>query len=585
VQFRKLLSLLLSAAAIVLQTSPVGAEMRTWDGRHKIDRIELTVAYFVPRDRTPLPDWRERVDYYCRRIEKFHHREFQGQSKLTTRVQPEPFRSARTTQQLRSGDGDFIFFQTLREVDSQTEAPSDKGAFPILLVLSDINWRPLEDFYRLRSIEGKLEFEGQFIDGRHHPGAASGGARATYLADRGMGWGLVSADGWRVPYCGSDCVIYHEGLGHTVGLPHPEPGNGSVMSLAQYRGWISESWLDDDQKQRLGWTAPAEKPDRKSDLFSIFRAFPSPLVPRPGEEVSLNLVLPEAAKVGSCSARIQTELFGPWVETDASASGAAELKLRLGKFDRPTPVSYRVDVELEDGQSEELWGYFQVRATPEENPLPHSPSREEAPAQPSHEPLNPDAEVDLLSMIDVSRGAVQGEWTFRDGRLDAPKAYGARIEIPYQPAQEYQLVVVAEPLDNPNGLILGQRAGDHRFVVLVNFLTGGGASSALENIDGRNVGNNPTTFEGTLLKRGRLSQIICTVRKESVKISVDGRQIIDWAGKPEQLSLSDYWKTPRDNALFLGAYDCRYRFHRVTLTPLAGEGKKLVETESQSATQ
>lgn len=43
---------------------------------------------------------------------------------------------------------------------------------------------------------------------------------------------------------------------------------------------------------------------------------------------------------------------------------------------------------------------------------------------------------------------------------------------------------------------------------------------------------------------------------------------IDWKGKPEQLSLGDYWKTP-GGGLFLGAYDCRYRFHRVGLTALA----------------
>src|SRR5687768_17960067 len=110
---------LLSGLLSLLAASAGHAELKTWDGRHAIDRMEVTVVYFVPRDRTPLPDWRERVDYYCRRIEKFHEREFQGQSKLKTRVQPSPFRSARTTEQLRSGDADFIFFQTLQEVDAQ----------------------------------------------------------------------------------------------------------------------------------------------------------------------------------------------------------------------------------------------------------------------------------------------------------------------------------------------------------------------------------------------------------------------------------------------------------------------------------
>src|SRR5712691_273389 len=155
------------------------AEVKTWDGKHSIDQIEVTVVYFVPRDRSPLPDWKERVSYFCRRIERFHEREFQGQSVLKTVMRPEPFRSARSTEQLRDGNADFIFFQTLGEVDGELSfGKGERTAFPILLVLSDINWRPLDDFFRLKTSDnGKLEFEGNYTNSRHFPGAASGGAR------------------------------------------------------------------------------------------------------------------------------------------------------------------------------------------------------------------------------------------------------------------------------------------------------------------------------------------------------------------------------------------------------------------------
>jgi hypothetical protein len=58
-------------------------------------------------------------------------------------------------------------------------------------------------------------------------------------------------------------------------------------------------------------------------------------------------------------------------------------------------------------------------------------------------------------------------------------------------------------------------------------------------------------------------------------MSVDGNLIINWSGDRARLSLSDYWKTPNDKALFLGTYDCRYRFHRITLEPISGEGESL----------
>lgn len=356
--------------------APTQAQLKTWDKKHSIERIDLTVVYFLPQDREPLPDWQDRVRYYCRRIEQFHEREFQGQSKLNVTVRTEPLRSAQSTAQLRDGDGDFIFFKTLREADQALQfGRQERQGFPILLVLSDINWRPLDDFYRVKpDPQGGWVFEGNYSNGRHFPGAAAGGARATYLADRGVGWGLVSADGWRVPYRGSDCVIYHEGCGHTVGLPHPRQGNNSVMSLGQYAGWISESWLDEDQKARLGWKAPEQPFDRRSDLFSKFTALAEPPEPKPNSPVSLQLTWPANTRVKSCRVRLQTDLWGPWLDvvTPPLVDQQPPTAIGLGGFDRATPVSYRVDATTTDDRTVELWGYFQVRDKPELVPTPRS---------------------------------------------------------------------------------------------------------------------------------------------------------------------------------------------------------------------
>ena len=39
-----------------------GNRPHTFDGRHDISKIDLTVVYLVPKDRRPLDDWRERVE-------------------------------------------------------------------------------------------------------------------------------------------------------------------------------------------------------------------------------------------------------------------------------------------------------------------------------------------------------------------------------------------------------------------------------------------------------------------------------------------------------------------------------------------
>ena len=83
------------------------------------------------------------------------------------------------------------------------------------------------------------------------------------------------------------------------------------------------------------------------------------------------------------------------------------------------------------------------------------------------------------------------------------------------------------------------------------------------------------TVRRAVLTKNRASLIVCTVRKDSVTVTCDGRPLIEWRGDAKLLGLSEYWSTPHGTALFLGAYDCRYRFHRVWLTPLAGQGRQL----------
>lgn len=570
--------------AVILFNAPIQAfaQTRTWDGQHDSGEIALKVVYFVPNDREPLPDWRDRVDYYCRRLQQFHEREFQGQSELQVELRPEPFVSQLSTAELRAGDADAIFFKTLREVDEAVGVTRFEGdAFPILLVLSEINWRPLDDFYRVKPNGDAWEFEGNYNGQEHFPGATSGGARATYLARPGAGWGLVSADGWRVPYRGSDCVIYHEGLGHTVGLPHPEPGNGSVMSLGQYNGWLSESWLDDDQKERLNWSSNSDyEMSANLRLFSEFRALPVPRVPSPGELVVLELDWPEDAKVESLKVRYQTAIDGPWIESPQVISSERPEIAAIGSFERPTPVSYRIDARLTDGSTCELWGYFQVRQAPNIAPTPLQLSddlqRASTQQDASSTEFREGEVIDLLQRINLEEQWQAGEWTLEDGVLESPKQYGARIELPYSPSNAYRLVVVLEPLDEPQGFLIGQRCMDRRFATLFNYQPGEIGLSAIENIDGQNVGN-ASTREANVLKQGMTSQIITTVTPQGVKMEIDGQTIVDWKGNPERLSLSDYWSTPNERALFIGAYDCRYRIHRITLESLEGEGEWLTQ--------
>jgi hypothetical protein len=554
---------------------PVAAQpLHTLGGTNDLSVIQLTGVYFVPKDRLPLPDWKERISYLLWRMEQFHQRELDGQSKLRTTLYPEPVFSEFSTDAFRTGDQNVVFDKTRKELTARLHWPAEpREGFPILLVFSEINWRELDDFYRVRMMDGAPKPEGTIIHGRHFPGAESGGARAMYLREQGAGFGLISGDGWRVPYSGTDCVAYHEGVGHPIGLPHPEPMDNSVMGCGQYCGWLNEAWLKEQQKRALGWQPPAAKPERRADLFSVFTALPDPLAPRPGQPLRLRLKWPAGAEVQALNLKLQTDLLGPWVQVPVPLSGTPPEFIELGAFDRPTPVSYRCEVGLKDGQTNRLWGYFQVR--PDERfvlapPLARCDTAAPASAANSSEP------IDLLKLIELPRDAVSGTWQWDHGILVSPKQYGARVQIPLAPPAEYAMTAVVEPTGDKNSLILGQVEDGNRFQVLLDFNTGNsGPLGALENVDGRNVGSNDTTFHGPVLASGRASTIVCTVRKGEVTVQVDGKTVIAWKGDPSRLSLADYWRTPNSQALFLGAYDCSYKIHRLLLTPLSGQSRRL----------
>ena len=159
------------------------------------------------------------------------------------------------------------------------------------------------------------------------------------------------------------------------------------------------------------------------------------------------------------------------------------------------PVSYRVDTTLKTGETVELWGYFQVRESTSGFLRPRRSVTELA--SKAATTAQPQESIDLLALIDPTQDAVAGEWQVVSGGLESPKRFGARLEIPFEPPAEYELTVIATPLDEPNGLILGQLLNGHRFLTLLNHsVQQEKAASALENVDGQNVRNNATNIDG-----------------------------------------------------------------------------------------
>ncbi|MEW6237870.1 MAG: hypothetical protein AB1656_20985 [Candidatus Omnitrophota bacterium] len=360
----------ISPAMGAADASSLPSNLHALGATDSIRAIDVQAVYYIYSDATPLADWRERIEYHLRRAQKFHQREFGGLSAMNYSIHPQPYIASASREAFPKDDPNNFFWHIVNDVLQSGAIHFQSSSFPILLVFSDMNFSPgYSDWTRECSGEGcpfpppHSDCKGWVTaEGEDRPGSRCGGARAVFWPEKHMGLGLVTADGWRVPIKGSDCVVYHEGIGHSIGLPHPEPLNNSVMGLAQYVDGIQKTWIDDDQKMQLGW--PKMEINR-ADFFSSFEANHIHSKPKPGVPVSLAAKFPEGFTMKSCLAVYQTavnEAFTPLPKpTITKKDGFVYLNWFMPPRKLGESAAYRVRVETISGETEEFWDYYKIR--------------------------------------------------------------------------------------------------------------------------------------------------------------------------------------------------------------------------------
>jgi hypothetical protein len=188
----------------------------------------------------------------------------------------------------------------------------------------------------------------------------------------------------------------------------------------------------------------------------------------------------------------------------------------------------------------------------------------------------PPREGDLLRLIDPKLDAIHGEWTLKEGALVSPGLQWARIRLPYVPPEEYDLRIVAERRQGHDALAVGLSGGGRSFAVWLDGFPNREGLSGLDLLDGILVEDNPASVPGLRLVNGRKSRILVSVRRQGVKVDVDGETVLDWQGGFERLSPSPVWSARDAQApLFVGADSSQVVFTEIHLTPVTGQGKRL----------
>lgn len=197
-----------------------------------------------------------------------------------------------------------------------------------------------------------------------------------------------------------------------------------------------------------------------------------------------------------------------------------------------------------------------------------------SPALPEEKPADASGLVDLLKLIDPARDSVKGQWTFAEGALVSPAVPWCRLQIPYAPPEEYDLTLVATRTVGLESVNIGLVGGGRQFLALLDGWNG--TKSGIDMVDGRNASENETTIFRQTFTNNQKATVLCSVRKDSVRVTVDGNVIIDWKAGFDRLSLFPPWRVNSSQALALGCYDCVWRFDSITLRPVTGTGRSLV---------
>ena len=203
------------------------------------------------------------------------------------------------------------------------------------------------------------------------------------------------------------------------------------------------------------------------------------------------------------------------------------------------------------------------------------------PSAPSGPAPTPPREVDLLKLVEPAKDAVLGNWSFANGSLVCEPMHYARIEIPYEPPEEYdyRFVFVCDQCDW--GTMPICRGGGKQF----GFVVGGWGNTVagFGLINGQKASDNPTTKKADhWLVAGQRHSCVVKVRKGSVEGWFDDKRVVDYKTNWTDISYpnTDSYETSTD----LGLHDANsigimasdgIRVESATITEITGEGKKL----------
>lgn len=167
----------------------------------------------------------------------------------------------------------------------------------------------------------------------------------------------------------------------------------------------------------------------------------------------------------------------------------------------------------------------------------------------------------LIEQIDVNRHAVRGQWKIRGEGLVSPGTTHARIEIPVELPQEYDLAFNVTRISGGGELVIGFVREGVQSVAYIDRQT------YMCGIDGI----RRPLFSKSLMRRSRSVRLQFEIRREGLTVYADGKKAFEHRSMEEFPPTSSDWKVRNSFGAFLGSNSAMLMIRDLTLEPASGE--------------
>ncbi|MCX6909179.1 MAG: hypothetical protein NTY01_14210, partial [Verrucomicrobia bacterium] len=179
--------------------------------------------------------------------------------------------------------------------------------------------------------------------------------------------------------------------------------------------------------------------------------------------------------------------------------------------------------------------------------------------------------INLLPLIDPQKDAVEGGWTVQNGELISNQDNYARIEMPYQPPDEYDFrVEFSSPTVKETGPVqlLSKAGREFRWQCFCR----PNNSVGFESVGGANIREGLARAELAIrIQSGQRYVSLVEVRNGVVRGYVNGKLCVEWKTDYADMGIFPKWKLRAAGLLGVGS-QIPTTFHRIEVREVTGKG-------------